>query len=156
MINLKIELANIEDLEEINTLARQVHKIHVKWRPDMYKDVKNVIEREFLEKLIADKQIYVAKLDNKIIGYLIFMIKEQNNPIMKFKKYLIIDTICVDKNYRKKGIGTRILEYANNIAKKYNCTDLQLNVNPENIDAIKLYEKFGFNVKGISYSIKVK
>ena len=77
MINLKIELANIEDLEEINTLARQVHKIHVKWRPDMYKDVKNVIEREFLEKLIADKQIYVAKLDNKIIGYLIFMIKEQ-------------------------------------------------------------------------------
>ena len=156
MIKMKIELADIEELEEINELAKQVHKIHVKWRPDIYKDVEKVIDKSFFEKLITDKQIYVAKLDNKIVGYLMFMIKEQNNPVMNFKKYLIIDTICVNENYRKKGIGTELLEYAKEIAKKYDCTDLQLNVSPENVNAINLYEKFGFTVKGISYSMNIK
>lgn len=152
---MKIELANRKEFEEINELAKQVHKMHVEWRPDIFEDVEIVINKDFFEKLIADKQIYIAKLDNKIIGYLIVMIKEQNNPVMKLKKYLIIDTICVDKRYRGKGIGKELLEFAKGIAKEYNCTDLQLSVNPENTNAINVYENFGFEVKNISYSMKI-
>ena len=42
-----------------------------------------------------------------------------------------------------------------NIAKEKNCTDMYLTVNVENINAIKLYEKFGFKVKSIAYSMQI-
>ena len=71
-------------------------------------------------------------------------------------KQLNIDVICVDENLRGKGIGTKILEHIKEFAKENNCTDLYLTVNEENLDAIKLYEKFGFQLKNIAYSMKIK
>ena len=41
------------------------------------------------------------------------------------------------------------------IAIENNCTDMYLAVNEENKRAIKCYEKFGFKVKQISYSMNL-
>lgn len=92
-----IEIPKITDYTEINDLAKQVHELHVNWRPDLFVDVDNVIEKENLEIMINNKEIYIAKENSKIIGYITVSVKDKTNPIMKPKKYLSIDSICVDK-----------------------------------------------------------
>ena len=152
---MKIEVPKMTDYIEINNLAKQVHRIHVKWRPDLYLDIDEVIKKEDLKEKIQSNEIIVAKMQNNIVGYVTFNIQEKNNPIMRYRKQLQIEAICLDENNRCKGIGTELLKHLKNIAKEKNCTDMYLTVNEENINAIKLYEKFGFKVKSIAYSMQI-
>ena len=69
--------------------------------------------------------------------------------------YVLLDQLFITLEYRKKGIGTKILESIKEIAKTKGCTDLYLTVNQENENAIKVYEKFGFKVKNIAYIMKL-
>ena len=150
-----IEIPKIVDYIEINNLAKQVHELHVNWRPDLFLSVDEVIKKEELKEKIDNKEIFVAKVQNDIVGYIIFNIKEKNNPNMRYRKQLHIEAICVDEKNRGRGIGTELLKFVRIIAKKNNCTDMYLTVNEENINAIKIYEKFGFKVKNIAYSIQI-
>jgi ribosomal protein S18 acetylase RimI-like enzyme len=61
----------------------------------------------------------------------------------------------VDEEYRNNGIGHQILDFIKKYAKENNYTDLKLTVNEENECAIHLYEKVGFRVKNIAYSMQV-
>lgn len=38
-----IEIPKLEDFKRVNELAKQVHKIHVNWRADLFLDVEEVI-----------------------------------------------------------------------------------------------------------------
>jgi len=150
-----IECPKIEDWERVNELAKQVHKMHVTWRPDLFLDADEVIIKQDFERMLQDKEIFVAKVDNEIVGYIVFDIKEKNNPNMRYRKQLSIEAICVDEKFRGKGIGTALLNYAKKIGKENNCTDIYLTVNEENEGAIKLYERFGLKVKNIAYSMEI-
>lgn len=150
-----IEIPKIADYIEINNLAKQVHELHVNWRPDIFLSVDEVIKKEELKEKINNKEIFVAKVQNHIVSYIIFDIKEKNNPNMKYRKQLHIEAICVDEKNRGRGIGTELLKFVKVIAKENNCTDMYLTVNEENINAIKAYEKFGFKVKNIAYSMHI-
>ena len=57
-----------------------------------------------------------------------------------------ISNICVDKNYRGKGIGTFLLNKILHEAKKESCTTPILDVSKDNEIAINLYKKTGFEV----------
>lgn len=154
-MELKIEIPQIKDWEKVNELAKQVHKLHVNWRPDLFLDVENVISVEDFEKLVENEEIIVAKSEDKIVGYVMYNIKEIDRPTMKYRKQLSIEAICVEEKSRTQGIGTKLLNYAKKIGEEKNCTNLYLTVNEENEGAIKLYEKFGFKVKNIAYSIDI-
>ena len=67
-----------------------------------------------------------------------------------------IEAICVDEKNRGKGIGTILLRYVKEFGKENDCTDMYLTVNEENENAIKAYEKFGFKVKSIAYSMQIQ
>lgn len=150
-----IEIPKIEDLKKVNKLAKQVHELHVNWRPDLFFSVDEVIIKEDFEEMIQAKEIFVAKIQDEILGYMTINIKEKNNPSMRYRKQLQIEAICVDEKNRGKGIGTELLKYARKFGKENNCTDLYLTVNKENEKAIKVYEEFGFKVKSIAYSMQI-
>ena len=152
---MKIEIPKMEDLNSINIIARQVHEIHVNWRPDLFISVDEAINKDELEELINNGEIYVAKENNNIVGYVIIEIMEKNNRKMRYRKILEISNLGVEENYRNKGIGTELLNFIKNKALENNCTDLYLTVNEENKNAIKLYEKFGFKIKNIAYSMQI-
>ena len=150
-----IEIPRIEDFNKVNELAKQVHELHVKWRPDLFLSVDEVISKEDFEKMIQAKEIFVAKIEDEIVGYITINIKEKINPIMRYRKQLQIEAICVDEKTRGKGIGTQLLKYVKQYGKEYDCTDIYLTVNEENESAIKMYEEFGFKVKSIAYSMQI-
>ncbi len=154
-MNVVIETPKIDDFKRVNELAKQVHEIHVNWNPDLFLSVDEVLPKDTFKDLIQNKQIFIAKLENKIVGYVTFSIKEKENPSMRYRKQLNIEAICVDEDCRGNGIGTSLLEYIRKLGKEQGCTDVYLTVNQENENAIKVYEKFGFKVKNIAYTMKI-
>ena len=154
-MELNIETPQKEDWKKVNELAKQVQELHVKWRPDLFLRVDMVITQEEFEKMVESKEIVVAKMKDEIIGYMMFNIKEIIKNIMRYRKQISIEAICVDEKCRGNGIGTALLEYAKKIGKENDCTDIYLTVNEENEGAIKLYERFGLKVKNIAYSMEI-
>ena len=63
-----IEIPKITDYIEINNLAKQVHRLHVKWRPDLYLDIDEVIKKEDLKEKIQSNEIIVAKMQNETLA----------------------------------------------------------------------------------------
>lgn len=58
---------------------------------------------------------------------------------------MIIDNVKVDKNHRRKGVGTTLMKEAIIIAKKRKVDSIELVVNSDNTVAKRLYKKNGFN-----------
>jgi ribosomal-protein-alanine N-acetyltransferase len=78
----------------------------------------------------------VAQKDNSIVGYIIFWIR--------FEDEGHIISIAVDKNHRREGIGSKLVETTMEIFKKYSVKTIKLEVRVENVQARKFYKKIGF------------
>lgn len=153
---MEITVPRVEEYKEINRLAVQVHDFHVNWRPDFYLKCEELITKEDLESMINNDNIFVAKIDDNIVGYVNFIVKERNHKGFRYRKQLDIDSICVDENYRNQGIGTALMNYIKQYALDNNCTDIFLNVNEENVNAINLYKKLGMQIRHIAYDMQIK
>ena len=70
-MEVKIELPKLEDLKDINLLAKQVHELHVRWRPDLFFMTEELISSEYLKKLIENQEIFVAKFQEKLLDILL-------------------------------------------------------------------------------------
>ena len=96
--------------------------------------------------------IFKSELENGISKYLVAKI---NNNVVGFAGIIpIVDeceisNIVVHKNFRNKKIGSRLLENLINLALSLNLKIINLEVRESNIYAIKLYEKFGFEICGL-------
>lgn len=155
MEEIIIRKPSAKDQIQINNLAKQVHKLHVNWNPDLFLDIDEVIPLERLQKLLDSNSIYVACFEDNIVGYIILDILIKDNGFMRYRKLLSIDTLCVDEKFRRKGIGTKLMDFAKNYANENNCTDLYLTVDPNNKEAINAYEKYGMKQHNISYMLKL-
>lgn len=153
-----IRKAEIEDFNKVHRLIIQVHKLHVKERTDIYKDVDPMNFEEFKNELSNSNNIYlVAQLENKIVGICFSQIKEiSNNRIMKDRKILNIGDICVDEKYQRNGIGKKLYNQIVQIAKEKNIHNVELMVWNFNKNAIKFYENLGMNVKNLKFEQKIR
>lgn len=78
----------------------------------------------------------VAEDEGYVIGYVIFWIKYENQGH--------IISIAVDKNYRRRGAGTKLLVRAISILSLLDIDTIYLEVNENNQSAIEFYETFHF------------
>lgn len=151
-----LELATLGDRDAVNALARQVHALHVGWRPDIFRMPEGDIYcEERFQQVIQGRQLYVAKLNGIVVGYVLTNIKEKNIPPLVWRKVFLIDELCVDKSFRGHGIGTRMMEEVHALARAFGCTDLQLNVYAQNDEAVGFYQKCGFMIQNINMQRKV-
>ncbi len=82
----------------------------------------------------------VARIDNEVVGFAGIKIILDEADIMN---------IVTKKTYRNQGIGTLLLENLISLSKKLNLKSLSLEVSEENLPAIHLYKKFGFEYLGV-------
>lgn len=59
-----------------------------------------------------------------------------------------ICNVAVLPQYRRRGIGTRLLETVADFSKVQGCERIELEVNTANVEAVELYKKCGFEVVG--------
>ncbi len=96
---------------------------------------------EDLTKFINNKNSYgfIAKLDNKIIGFATaYMLLKPDG-----RRVLYLDTIDVMLEYQGKGYGTELISFARDYAKTIDCYKMYLITNKSNVSACKCYEKAG-------------
>ena len=150
-----IELASIKDRNEVNRLARQIHLLHMDWRPDIYRMPEELFPEERYAELTAKRELYVAKLGGNIVGYALTRIRVVDMPDHMARKVFLIEQFCVDEALRNHGIGTQMMEEIRILAKAFGCTDMQLNVYPQNDAAVSFYQKCGFMIQNINMQRKV-
>ena len=150
-----LELARDIDRVDVNRLARQVHELHVSWRPDIYCMPEELFPEHAFAELIARREIYVAKLENRIVGYVTVKTRTYDWPAVVYRRVMLIDQICVDEAFRGHGFGTQMMEEIRILAKAFGCTDLQMGVYPQNDAAVSFYQKCGFMIRSIDMQIKV-
>lgn len=129
IMNLKLSKMSIEDLKSIkNVLASEFDNF---WSYD-------VLE----EELECDNSyVIVAKVDeNTIVGFAGLKVILDEADIMN---------IVVKKDFRHNGIGSVLLENLINYSKDLNLKTITLEVNENNLSAIRLYDKFSFDKLGI-------
>ena len=161
-----IRKAKISDFQGIHNLIMQVHKLHVN---DVALERAINIGREIKR---ADIVVYhtaaacasndqgniylIAELENEIVGICFSQIKEiSNNKIMKNRKILHIENICVDENHQKKGIGKKLYKQIVQLAKEKNIDNIELMVWGFNENAIKFYKNLGMNIKNLKFEQKI-
>lgn len=150
-----LELATLQDRETVNALAKQVHAMHVAWRPDIYKMEEELYPLQRIQEAIAQRQLYVAKMGGVVVGYVLLKIKNYDIPGHVKRKVMLVDEICVAENCRNQGIGKAMMEDVRALAKAFGCTDLQLGVYPQNDAAVGFYQKCGFTIRSIDMQRKV-
>ena len=147
-----IRLANEKDIEQINNLLYQVHKVHSDARPDLFKSGGKKYTDEELKEIIKDeeKPIFVYEADGKIEGYAFcILIDNTNKNSLCDYKSLYIDDLCVDENCRGRGIGKILYDYVLEYAKKIGCYNLTLNVWEGNDSAMRFYKNIGLKIQKI-------
>lgn len=80
------------------------------------------------------------KEKNISIGYIIFWLVAGETHL---------HNLAVDKEYRGRGIGFQLMEAMRKIAGQHEIVTQTLEVRESNKEAIKLYQKCGFVVKGV-------
>lgn len=150
-----LELAQECDWKAVNTMAQQVHALHVAWRPDVFEMVQELYPRERFEKAVAEKQLYIARLDGETVGYAAVLLRHYNWPGVVDRKVLMLDELCVDENHRSQGVGKQMMEDIKELARNLECTDIQLGVYAQNSAAIGFYEKMDMKISSYAYHLKV-
>ena len=83
----------------------------------------------------------VAEEEGYVIGYVMFWIKYENQGH--------IISIAVDKNYRRKKVGTQLLVKAISTLSLLNIDSIYLEVNENNTVAVEFYKTFNFKVERV-------
>jgi GNAT superfamily N-acetyltransferase len=86
---------------------------------------------------------YIAKDNGKIIGSCYICII--HNLTRGGRSIGFIENVITDKEYRRRGIGKRLVEKAVEYAKEQNCYKVILQSGSKRTDAHKFYESTGFD-----------
>ena len=148
---MQIRRATLTDIDGINKLLYEVHKVHSDKRPDLFKVGSKKYTNEELAKIIVDdnRPIFVYVDNNIILGYAFCVFIKNNSNSLTDILTLYIDDLCVDENARGKKVGTSLYNYVLQFAKEAGCYNVTLNVWACNNSALKFYEKCGLSVQKI-------
>ena len=136
------------DIPKVMDLLEQVNLIHYEGRPDIFKhdtkftydDVKN----HFIGNEMAPVFVCVDK-DENVLGHAFCEIQENlGNSVVRAKRSLYIDDICVDKEARGQGVGRMLYQHVLDYAMKDGDFDnITLNVWNFNEPAYNFYLDMG-------------
>ena len=145
-------IREIKDINEANK-CDELLTLLIKDEGNYDDSIKNdFIVKEYFKNMILNKDnILIGAFDNDLIGYI--FIKIIIDPSID-KKEALIDGLYVLDSFRNKGVASLLYEKAKEICKENNVDSFKLNVMKENINAINLYKKLGFDI--VSYQMKTK
>ena len=150
-MNIIIKEASKDDINNgLLEVYIEGYRYHQNGRPDIFINVSNDTLKEDLIKGFEEFKYLIAIENEKVVGYLAYKIKE------KHSKKLHVDQIIVSEVNRRKGIGKKLMDYAEQIANKEDCDRLELDCWTFNQNALNMYENIRFDRQRIMYEKKIK
>lgn len=148
---MTIRFAETRDIPGMIDLLQQVGEVHHQLRPDLFRDGAQKYDEAALEALLQDPErpIFIADVDGNVAGYCFCILQvTENNPVLRDRKVLYIDDLCVDEGARGQGIATKLYEHTLAYARSLSCDAVTLNVWYGN-GAQFFYEKCGMKPQKI-------
>jgi len=155
MSKVLIREANLSDLLEIQKLNDSLFDLEYNSYDDTLK-LGWALEKEGQEyfKYMIEKQIvFVAQIEEKIVGYLAGSISEQITYITE--TFAELDNMCICDEYRKIGIGTLLIDEFKNYCQEKNIQNIRVTASSKNVNAIQFYIKNGFEDYNVTLRFKV-
>ena len=133
-----------DDIKLFNWLDNESFKEHFNYRPDTVEETRHSL---LSSPYFKEQEIFFAVLDGRSVGYVGAGIDEKYN-LEKNARAGEIFTIGVLRDYRRKGVGVRLMLHGLETLKARGMTTAILGVDDSNpTRAIMLYQKVGFRVK---------
>jgi predicted N-acetyltransferase YhbS len=129
--DITIRSARPSDAETIAALTKQL---------GYDAEVSTVASR--LSRLLvrSDQQLLVADDAGRAIGWIHMVITEY----VEADAFVVIGGLVVDREYRKQGIGRRLLTRAEEWAAQQGCSLVRLSSNVKRVEAHAFYERVGY------------
>lgn len=128
MDDIKIRKADRGDLEDLYQCFQVFYKPEEKW------------SREILKEKIGRKNYHVAELNGEVLGVIQIGADEVGSVCE-------IENLAVKKEAQGKGIGKKLVEFAENYAKEHRCHKTWL-FTLDWYHAAPFYEKLGYEQEG--------
>ncbi|MBP5654357.1 MAG: GNAT family N-acetyltransferase [Clostridiales bacterium] len=144
---MTIRFAEENELDRINDLRKQVNDVHVEGKPEVFKPGFGEELKDFIKVIWNDPEqsIVVAESEGDICGFAVLHhINKPENPFMYERDFLDIDEFCVDKDHRRQGVASALIEFIKTYAKDQGYKRIELNMWEFNQDALAFYEAAGF------------
>jgi len=144
---MRIIPAQEKHLDILVTLNVEVQNLHVGFEPEIFKVPSPDEIKTFFKNLFKNGnwKILISYEGEQPTGYISIQIGgHEEHAFCYQQKWLYIDHICVKKNFRRKGVGTMLIDAAKDFAKQHNINRIILDVWSVNENAKAFFKKEGF------------
>jgi len=152
MKNISYEIGNESLLSEIENLWKSLNDIHNDKTLCFKEHFENMTFEMRKEDLLKQAQkgelsiILVRNIDNKVIGYCVSSLVNRIGEI---------ESICIDKEYRKRGIGDILMEKALHWIENKKPNKIFVMVAVGNEEVYGFYKKYGFYPRITKLEMKI-
>jgi diamine N-acetyltransferase len=142
---IAIVRARYDELPEVQRLAGRIWRAHY---PGIisHEQIDYMLERGYaLEALAAlldadDRGLELATVDDELAGFAAWYVTENRDEAKLDKLYVI-------QSRQRQGLGGRLIAQASSLAHAAGARSMVLNVNKNNTQAVRAYERHGFAVR---------
>jgi ribosomal protein S18 acetylase RimI-like enzyme len=129
------------DEEKLQYPDRTLPQIRKYTRPEIFR---KVLLKEMNEK---NRYFIVVETNNKVIGFGQAILRNDSGEIGR---------ICIDRKYRKMGIGKELMKYLIDFLRKRKVDVIESYCYTKNNPSLKMHEKFGFKKEAYKLSLELK
>ena len=150
-----IRKAGLEDLTSIQKLNDNLFDLEFNNFDDTLKR-EWALEKdgqEYFEDMIKNEIVFVAQIEDKIVGYLAGSICERISYITE--SFAELDNMCIDDEYRRFGIGTLLMDEFKKYCREKNMQNIKVTASAKNSRAIQFYMKNGFEDYNVTLKFKI-
>ena len=151
--NYKVRVATLDDAKDVARLYVSLQRHHVRLQPGNPRyhvgDTKwTELARASIEDPTAD--VFVVEDGDMMIGMMKLAYVDKPWGVS-----CEIDTMIVDSRHRNRGLGTIMLEAAEERAKQMGAAGLRVDVLLENYDGRRFYERAGYETIAVRYGKRI-
>ncbi len=114
------------------------------------KEAKRIFNRI---KTYPDYKLYIARVDKEIVGTFALIIMDNIGHMGTPSG--IVEDVVVHPEWRGKGVGKKMMQFAMERCKKRGCYKMALSSNIKREDAHCFYESLGFKKHGYSFIVEL-
>ena len=143
---MEIRFAQSRDIPSMLNLLQQVGEVHHQIRPDLFRSGAQKYDEAALEALLKnpDRPIFITQNEGQVAGFAFCILQiTKDDPVLRDRKVLYIDDLCVDKAQRGRGVAGALYQQVCQYARSIGCDAVTLNVWSGNDTAMAFYQKCG-------------
>ena len=144
------------DYEAAAALYEQVHQLHVRHRPDMYRGTYGLTRGEFDAMQGPGQLALVAEAGGEVAGLCAATVKQTaDTPFLVPNRVAYVDVLCVAQSHRRQGIARRLWQAMVEETRALGIHRIELKVWQFNEEDLAFYRSVGMAPKYTALEMEV-